>query len=142
MNIVTIGSERFQLVSVRHDQPYLVGIARPWPLIGASTERAQDQVGPLRALFHLYLRLLAQAQGHEIRVDEVPEEPRTLALLIAISMQLPMAEKQRLLREPTVPHMLLAERALLRKEHLLLGYIVQTQTKQWEGGSSGYLARN
>jgi Lon protease-like protein len=142
MNVVTIGSERFRLLSVRHDEPYLVGHARPWPLIGASSERAQDQVGPLRALFHLYLRLLVQAQGHEIRVEEVPEEPRTLALLIAISLQLPMLQKQRLLRQPTVPHMLLAERALLRREQLLLDYIVRTQTEQWEGGSSGYLSRN
>jgi Lon protease-like protein len=142
MNVVTIGSERFRLRSMRHDQPYLVGEARPWPLVGASTERAKDQVGPVRALFHLYLRLLAQAQGHEIKVEEVPEDPRTLALLIAISLQLPMPQKQRLLRQPTVPHLLLAERAVLRREQLLLDFMVRTQTAQWEGGSSGYLARS
>jgi len=142
MNVVTVGSERFRLRSLRYDQPYLVGNTEPWPLLGASTEQARDQVGPMRALFHHYLSLLAQAQGHKIEIEEVPTEPRTLALLIAIGLQLPMPQKQRLLDQPTVPHLLLAERAILRREQLLLNYMIQTQTKQWEGGYSGYLANN
>lgn len=142
MNIIAIGSERFRLRSLRQDQPYLVGDAEPWPLVGAATEQARDQVGPMRALFRQYLSLLAQAQGHKIEIEEVPTEPRMLALLIAISLQLPMPQKQRLLDQPTVPRMLLAERAIMNREQLLLHYIIQTQTKQWEGGFSGYLAQN
>ncbi len=142
MNVITIGSDRFRLRSLRYDQPYLVGDAEPWPLLGGGTEQARDQVGPMRALLHQYLSLLVQAQGHKIEIEEVPTEPRTLALVIAISLQLPMPQKQRLLNQPTVPHMLFAERAILKREQLLLNYIILTQTKQWEGGHSGYLARN
>jgi hypothetical protein len=53
-----------------------------------------------------------------------------------------MPQKQRLLDQPTVPRMLLAERAIMNREQLLLNQILQTQTKQWEGGFSGYLALN
>jgi Lon protease-like protein len=142
MNIVTVGGERFRLRAVRRNLPYLVGEAEPWPLSGARTEQAQEQVGPLRALFQHYLNLLNLAQGHRIQVEEIPDDPRTLALLIAIALQTPMSQKQRLLSQPTVPYLLLAERAILRREQLLLGYIVRTQRSQEEGGYSGYLARN
>jgi hypothetical protein len=47
-----------------------------------------------------------------------------------------------LLNQPTIYRLLLAERAIMRREQLLLNYVIQTQTKQWEGGHSGYLARN
>ncbi len=142
MDIVTIGTERFRLRSLRHDQPYLVGEAEPWPLTGADSEQAQNQVGPVRALLHQYMSLLAQAQGHRIDIDEMPEEPRTLALAAAMILQLPLPQKQRLLGQPTVSHMLRAERAIMRREQLLLAYILRTQAEQWEGGYSGYLAKN
>ncbi|MGD8624585.1 MAG: LON peptidase substrate-binding domain-containing protein [Anaerolineae bacterium] len=142
MNIVTIGSDRFRLRGLRHDQPYLVGDAEPWPLTGAGTERVEAQVGPMRALLHQYLTLLAQAEGHKINIEEIPNDPRALALLVAITLQLPMPQKQRLLEQPTVLEMLLAERAILRREQLILNGIIQTQQDQWEGGYSGYLAKN
>lgn len=142
MNIVTIGSERFRLRGFRRDQPFLVGDAEPWPLTGDATEQAKDQVGPIRALFRQYLTLLAQAEGHKMEIEEVPTDPRTLALLVAIGLQLPMHQKQRLLAQPTIPQILLWERAIMRREQLLLDHIIQTQSSQWEGGYSGYLAKN
>jgi hypothetical protein len=30
----------------------------------------------------------------------------------------------------------------MRREQLLLDHIIQTQSSQWEGGYSGYLAKN
>ena len=142
MNIITIGSERFRLRSLRRDQAYLVGDAEPWPLLSGSTEQAEVLVGPIRALFRQYLDLLTQAEGHKITIEEVPTDPRTLALTLAIALQLRMPEKQRLLMQPTVSQMLLVERAIMKREQLLLGHVVQTQMKQWEGGYSGYLAKN
>jgi Lon protease-like protein len=142
MNLVTIGSERFRLRDLRHDRPFLVGDAEPWPLAGANSEQALDQVGPIRALFRQYLSQLAQAEGRKMEIEEVPTDPRTLALLVAITLQLPMHQKQRLLAQPTIPQILLWERAIMRREQLLLDYIIQTQSSQWEGGYSGYLAKN
>jgi len=142
MNIVTLGSERFRLCSLRHDQPYLVGDAEAWPLVGAETVQAQEQVRPVCALLRQYLSLLAQAEGHKIDIEEMPTEPRTLALLVAIALQLPLPQKQHLLAQPSVPHLLLRERAIMRREQLLLHHMIRTQTQQWEGGHSGYLAKS
>jgi Lon protease-like protein len=140
-NLITIGGERFRLHTLRHDLPYLSGSAEPWPLTGAETDQAHSQVEPVQALFRQYLSLLAQAQGHRIDV-EMPGEPRLLGLVIAIALQLPMAQKQQLLARATVADLLWAERALMRREQLILNHIIQTQADQWEGGFSGYLARN
>ncbi len=142
MNIVTIGSERFRLLAVRDEQPYLMGRVELWPLADDDRERTQRLVNPLRALFRQYIVLLAQAQGHRIEVEEVPSDPQTLALLVAIALQLPMPQKQYLLGQATVAHLLRAERAIMRREQLILNYIIQTQRDQEEGGFSGFLARN
>jgi hypothetical protein len=96
----------------------------------------------VRALFRQYLSLLAQAEGHKIEVEEVPYDSRALALLVAVALQVPMTQKQRLLSQPDVGQMLSAERAIMRREQLILGYIIRTQREQWEGGFSGYLATN
>jgi Lon protease-like protein len=142
MKIVAVGSERFRLESLCHDRPYLVGRANPWPLAGETSLRARRQVGAMRALLQQYLSLVAQAQGHKIEIGEVPSEPLALALAIAIALQLPTSQRQDLLRQPTVTHLLAMERNILRREQLLLDYMIRTQAGQWEGGFSGLLARN
>ncbi len=142
MNIVVVGGERFRLREISDQEPYLEGNAEPWPLVSALSREIKQQIGALRALFRLYLSLLSQAQGHKIQVEEIPTNARTLALLIAISLQLPMEQKQHLLVQPTIASMLQAEHLILRREQLLLTYMIRTQSEQWEGGSSGYLAKN
>jgi uncharacterized protein len=142
MNIVTIGTERFRLHAVRRDLPYLVGEATSWPLTGADSEAALVQVEPVRALLRQYITLLVQAQGHKIELEEIPSDARTLALLTAITLQVPMVQKQGLLGRPSVPQLLRAVRAIMGREQLLLHHIIRTQQNQWEGGYSGYLARN
>jgi len=142
MNIVSIGTERFRLRSVRRGLPYLVGEASPWPLGGAETEAARAQVEPVRALLRQYITLLVQAQGHKIELEEIPSDARTLALLAAITLQVPLEQKQDLLGRSGVPELLSAVRAIMRREQLLLNHIIQTQRQQWEGGYSGYLANN
>jgi len=140
MNIITIGSQRFRLRSLRSSIPYLVADAEPWPLKAAGD--VEDLVEPIQAMLRQYMSLLTMAQGHKINVDEVPSDPQSLAWLVAIVLQIPMVEKQRLLDRPTVRAVLTAERAIMRREQLILSHIASTQADQWEGGYSGYLARN
>jgi Lon protease-like protein len=142
MNIVTVGKDRFRLRSVHRDLPYLAGEAEPWPLRDAVSEEAWQEAEPMRADLRRYLRLLSQAQGHKIEIEEIPDDPSTLALLVAVVLQVPIPQKQWLLGQPTVPHIFAAERALLQREELILDYIIETQEGQWEGGFSGYLAQN
>jgi len=142
MSIVTVGKDRFRLRKVHRDLPYLVGEAEPWPLREAVSQQAWEQVEPMRVLLHQYLQLLSQAQGHKIEIEEIPDDPATLALLVAVALQVPLAQKQSLLSQPTVPQMFVAERAILHREERLLKYMIDTQEEQWEGGFSGYLAKN
>lgn len=142
MNIAAIGSQRFRLCGLRRDLPYLVGSAEPWPLTGEDTGGARQIASQVRVLLQEYLGQLIRAQGDEITIEEVPTEPRALALLVAIALQLPMSQKQVLLDQPTVTEMLAAQRSLLRREQVLLEHIIRTQSDQWEGGYSGYLAKN
>ena len=97
MHIVSIGGERFRLRSLRHDLPYLAGDVEPWPMRGGASREARRGVEPTQALLRLYLRLLEQAQGHEIKIDEVPDDPRGLALLVAITLQIPKIQIMALL---------------------------------------------
>jgi hypothetical protein len=142
MNIATVGSERFRLLKVRHNLPYLMGSAEPWPLTGTGTDEAWKRAESVRTLFQKYRSLLIEAQGQKIEIEELPTEPKALALLVAIALQLPMRQKQNLLDQPTVAQMLQVEQAIMRREHTLLEHILRTQTEQWEGGHSGYLSRN
>jgi Lon protease-like protein len=142
MNLVTIGGERFRLLEIRHDGPYLVGTAQPWPLGGEGGSEARGQVEPVRRHFRRYLDMLDQAEGHKISINTVPTDPHALALLVAIALQVPKLQKQRLLEQATIPEMLASEQMILKREHLLLDYVIRTQQEQWEGGFSGFLAVN
>ena len=138
-NLITIGSERFRLRAVRDDQPYLIGTAEPWPLSGTAP---QEWVRSALASFEHYLGLLNEVEGHKMEIEQIPDEPRALALLLAIALQVPWPEKQSLLCRPSVADLLQAERSILKRERLILGYISRTQSEQREGGQSGYLAEN
>lgn len=142
MNIVTIGGERFRLLDIRRDGPYLVGTAQPWPLGGERESEARAQVEPVRRQFRRYLDMLDEAEGHKISINIVPTDPHALALLVAIALQVPKPQKQRLLEQATIPEMLASEQVILKREHLLLDYVIRTQQEQWEGGFSGFLAAN
>jgi Lon protease-like protein len=141
INLVTVGSERFRLRSIRTDLPYLTGDAEAWPLASNSV-RARLQVVPVSVLFRRYLDLLDEAQGSTIEVEDIPIEPRELALLVAITMRLPLPQKQHLLMQRTVDEMLRAEHKLLNREKMILEQIARTQDRQREGGYSGFLAQN
>jgi hypothetical protein len=99
-------------------------------------------VTPIQALLGQYLDLRKKAQGDEVELEEMPSDPQSLALLAAITLQVSLPQKQRLLDQPHVANLLRAERSILQREALLLEYIIQTQEQQWEGGHSGYLAKN
>jgi Lon protease-like protein len=142
MNIATIGAQRFRLLGVRRELPYLVGSAVPWPLEGEDEDLARDQAVPMRVIFRQYLDLLAQTTGDQIEIEEIPTEPRALALVVAAALQVPMAQKQNLLSQPTVAELLISEQKIMRQERSLLKYILRTQSDQWEGGYSGHLAKN
>lgn len=141
-NLVTIGDERFRLRQVRHDHPYLVGSAEPWPFESSPKGVEERLVPAVRARFDRYLSLLASAEGHQLNIDSIPDDARGLAMLVAVAAQVPMEDKQRLLCRPSIGDVLRAEQRLLQREELILDYVRRTQAGQQGMGYSGWLAAN
>src|SRR5512142_739713 len=80
MNIVTVGTERFRIRRLMHDQPYLRGEVANFPLPEA--ERSPDLTAladRVRTQVLRYIELIAEAAGLQIEIGETPETPRQVA---------------------------------------------------------------
>jgi uncharacterized protein len=145
MNIVTVGTERFRIHRLIHDQPYLRGEVEIFPLdqpgdlnrLYAMTSRVREQVKE-------YIALIAEAAGLQIQIEEIPEASEQLGYLAAVALQVDNLEKQELLGSPSMARILAIELALLSRENTLLTWM--TATKDWPGqaqfGPSGTLLPN
>jgi Lon protease-like protein len=145
MNIVVVGMERFRIIRLIHDQPYLRGEVEAFPMvetgdadvIAALARRVREQV--VR-----YIELIAEAAGLRIQIDTVPDAPQRVGYLAAVAMQIDNREKQSLLDLPLLSEILAAEKTLLNRENALLTWM--TRTKDWPAqvqfGPSGWLMPN
>jgi Lon protease-like protein len=117
-DIVTIGGRRFDITGVDDSLPYL----------RAEVEFRPDDPGPdpgpaarrVTRLFRLYRGRLADAGAEIGRVAELPPDPVRLSYLVAATVVLDRAEKQRLLEaEDATTRFRLEEEFLLRETRLL-----------------------
>lgn len=115
-DILSTGAERFRLDEVDTSLPYLRGeveildepAGRPAPSL--ATEVA--------AAFEAYRAALGASA-----VEEVPGEPAALSYLVAATMVLDLADKQRLLEADDTTERLTRELWLLRRETALLRHL-------------------
>ena len=129
MNITTIGVERFIIEQIQQTQSYLTATVRTLPIINGSTKVANELAQKMRPRLYQYVELLAKANNTDLKLDRLPEEPMTLAFLVAIALQVSPNEKQTLLERPGVPEILVGELNLLAHESMLLRYMVETQAE-------------
>jgi Lon protease-like protein len=116
MDIVTVGEHRFRIHSLRQSEHgYLLGEVSLQPIDG---EAEPSRVQRLTQLMRGYLRLLSEASGLRLRIDQLPTDPLELALFTAIALRLPLEEKQSLLDEDTLAALIDAEIELLQIENL------------------------
>ena len=144
MNITAVGMQRFRILELDHSRSYLSAKVAQFPLLNGSTKAATDMVHHVRPKIYEYVSLLSKASQTELKLDRLPEDPTTLAFLVAIALQVDNNDKQQLLAMPGVPEMLARERYLLSYETLLLRYMVETQANLPEMGSglTGYIFPN
>jgi len=117
--LVTVGRRRFLVQGLRPDEaPYLVADVE-WLGEGAGdAEYASELAGTVLRLFQRYLALMRR---HAPEVGEqLPDRPDVLSYLVAASAALSLDDRQRLLAAADTVHRLHAERALLRREVILL----------------------
>jgi hypothetical protein len=79
-----------------------------------------------------------------VEMDEMPQDPHSLAYLTASALQIPWDEKQSLLEAPNLPELLNVERTLLGKETMMLDFMHATERRMEEQvlGPTGYLYPN
>lgn len=118
-SLVTTGVQRFRLLDVDTEGPYLVGEVEF--LDESSDERAEMLKTSSTALLLGYQRALAGLRGVRAgAIPELPDDPTVLSYLIAAAMVLDLRDKQRLLATPDTATRLQREQALLRRETMLI----------------------
>ena len=144
MNLMVVGTQRFQIQEYKHHYSYLAADVRHYPIVNGATRLAQQLAQQMRPRVVDYVELLAKASNAELQLDQLPEEPSRLAFLVAMALQINNEDKQKLLALPGIPEMLDMERYLLSRESLLLGYMADTQEslEEMSGGPTGYLFPN
>ncbi len=144
MNVTAIGMQRFRILELDHSRSYLSAKVAKFPVVNGSTKAAEQLVHKVRPKIIEYVSLLSQASHTELKLDRLPEDPTTLAFLVAIALQVDNESKQELLAMPGVLEMLDRERYLLSYEIKLLRYMVETQDSlaEMSGGPTGYIFAN
>ena len=102
MNLTVVGRERMQILSLdRESAPYLIGIVEPFPLNDGNEDNLQRVAKQMRPRIEQYLQLLIRISDHQKEPDPLPEDPKLVAYLAAILLQIPLAEKQAFLEMET-----------------------------------------
>jgi Lon protease-like protein len=118
MQIVVAGEERFRVLELHRDQPYLTGDVKswPWPMEMDDIVGLALQTRRVRNFLMRYLAALARAEGNVVEAKDIPTNPVVLACVTAITLLVSPQEKQELLVSPTVAAFLDKEIALLERE--------------------------
>ncbi len=116
-DIATRGVERFRIVELLDDRPYLrarvepCGDRMPEPAVGNGALR--EPTATLRRLLGPYLADLGAPQE---MLEHLPSDPSELSWLAAAALQVDVAEQQRLLELDALDERLAATTRLLRRE--------------------------
>lgn len=144
MDIVAVGTQRFQVVELNYSRSYLSGTVRHYPVVNGDTYLASQLVQKVRPRIVEYVELLAEASRTKLKLDRLPEDATTLAFLVAISLQVSPKDKQSLLTMSSIPDMLIREAHLLSREILFTQHMIETQEEvaQMNMGPTGYIFPN
>lgn len=96
MNIMAVGRDRFIVNELHNDRPYLYADVELQPFDENPEPLAQSGTR-LRPLVERYLGALEEARQVQIKGDQIPRDPMSLAYLAAMILQTDMAQKQDLL---------------------------------------------
>jgi Lon protease-like protein len=121
MNITTVGTQRFRVLDLDRSRSYLSATVAQFPVVNG-----------------------AKASGTNLRLDRLPEDPLTLAFLVAIALQVKAEDKQRLLEQAGIPEILALESRLIARESMLMQFMVDTQRDvlAMNSGPTGYIFPN
>jgi uncharacterized protein len=121
MNITIVGKERFQILSLHHHKPYLVGMVEMYPLEDDNPLKLRQGYSGLRQWVERYLRVLEKAGQIQFDPSQLPTEPAAMAYLGAVLLQgVSLFQKQELLAAKRLTDMIEELRNIYRREVVLL----------------------
>jgi Lon protease-like protein len=130
MNIAVVGQDRFNVHTLNHDRPYLVGQVELTPFRPDSQGNMRLAGNRLRLLVNRYLEVLSKAGKVDIEAEGLPEDPLELAFLAAYIVQAPLHEKQALLAKELALEFIEGLAALYPREVALLETIVAKESDE------------
>jgi Lon protease-like protein len=135
MDIATVGTDRFRVLSTHNEKPYLTGIVEDFPLDQSGTEIAVNIARRVGATMQRYLNIFATLKRHsnlfggvgdvDLKLEQMPDDPTTLAYLTAFVLNMPMKDKQQLIEIPDLLTLLRTERKMLYREAEILKLLVE-----------------
>lgn len=133
MNIITLGENRFRILSTTSHDDYLVGKVELYPLEEATPARMTSQARRLLPLVKQYMQILSEASETDLEPDKLPADPVVLAYLAAVLVQIPPEEKQALLTEQRAIDLLDNMEKIYRREVVMLQVIMDHGRRQDPG---------
>ena len=123
MNLTAVGDERFRILKLNYDLPYLVGEVESVPLERPSSIEIARGARQLAPWVSEYLRLIQRIDAEiapDLSVIDLPEDPLVMLYLAASILQVPAVEKQHLLEVTYASELLAHVVRLYRREAVVL----------------------
>jgi Lon protease-like protein len=133
MNIVAVGTDRFEILGFKHDQPYMVGQVETLPLLNPDPAGLSENSKYLRPWVRRYLEILAEASDAKFDLQQLPGDPLKLTYLASFLLQIPAPQKQNLLTVNDAGQLLADVRTMYRREVTLLKAMLVWQGEQDSG---------
>jgi Lon protease-like protein len=138
MNIVTVGTQRFQLLTHSADKKsYLVGDVEPLSDDVGDPEAARPLAQELGTTVQRYVALTQAAAEQELTPLQLPSDPEELSYLVGAVLRIRNRERQRLLEMRSTVERLTREKEILERESRGLHEFLERRK-----GSLGPFSRN
>jgi uncharacterized protein len=138
MNLVVLGENRFRILSISREKPYLVAKVELFPLEDDGVSSLNPNVERLRPWVKRYMQILVEMSEVKLDPQQLPRDPHVLAYLAAVLLQVPPTQKQELLAVEGVAEMLDDMHTMYRREVALL----QAMLSSSPGGNGKGYSRN
>jgi len=117
MYIATRGMNRFRILSLQRETPYLLGEVQ---LLAETEVALQPVVQDVRVLFESYLSQIFLRAGRHLAEIALPEAPDALSYIVAAHLPIDLMRKQQLLEIDSTTFRLQMENMILRRANQYL----------------------
>jgi Lon protease-like protein len=134
MNILVVGKDRFQVVSLRHDKPYLIGMVEYFPMQTGEPKLVQTRTKRLYGWMERYLRGLEKTGRIQFDPRHMPNDPTALAYLGAVLLEnISPFQRQALLASDRMTDLIASLCRIYRQEVMLLEFLLNPPKAEFEG---------